>query len=71
MAADHNRDIAKAARAALGSIGCVRRGRSRTWLDDRGWWVGVIEFQPSSWSKGSYLNVGASFLWAAEDSSGF
>jgi hypothetical protein len=23
----------------------------------------VVEFQPSSWSKGSYLNVGAMWLW--------
>jgi hypothetical protein len=32
-------------------------------LDDHAWWVGVIEFQPSGWSKGSYLNVAASYLW--------
>jgi hypothetical protein len=64
MALDHNRDIAMAARSVLRPIGCVQKGRSRTWLDDRGWWVGVIEFQPSGWSKGSYLNVGACFLWS-------
>jgi hypothetical protein len=36
-------------------------------LDDRSWWLGVVEFQPSSWSKGSYLNVGVSWLWFEKD----
>ncbi len=67
MPADHNRDIATAARTILKPFGCVQKGRSRMWLDDRGWWLGVVEFQPSGWSKGSYLNVAASFLWDADD----
>jgi hypothetical protein len=33
------------------------------WLDDHTWWLVVVEFQPSSWSQGSYLNVGAMWLW--------
>jgi len=48
-------------------MGLVQKGRSRTWLDDRGWWLGVVEFQPSSWSRGSYLNVGCSWLWQVKD----
>ena len=44
-------------------MGLSRKGRSRVWLDDRGWYVTVVEFQPSGFSKGSYLNVGAHFLW--------
>ena len=60
---DHNREIATAAKSVLAPLGCIRKGRSRVWLDDQGWWVGKIEFQPSSCSKGSYLNVGASYLW--------
>ncbi len=67
MEEDHNRDIATAARATLRPIGCVQKGRSRTWLDDRGWWIAVVEFQPSGWSKGSYLNVAACFLWSEKD----
>jgi hypothetical protein len=62
-ATDHNREIALAAKRVLAPLGCVRKGRSRTWLDDHGWWTGVIEFQPSGWSKGSYLNVAACYLW--------
>lgn len=42
-------------------------GRSRTWLDDHGWWICVFEFQPSGWSRGSYLNVGCMWLWHEKD----
>ncbi|MGH8054750.1 MAG: DUF4304 domain-containing protein [Stenotrophomonas sp.] len=63
----HSRLINAAAKAALRPLGCVQKGRSRTWLDDHGWWVGVVEFQPSSWSKGSYLNVGVCWLWYEKD----
>lgn len=49
--------------AALSPLGCMQKGRSRTWLDDRSWWIGVVEFQPSAWARGSYLNVGACWLW--------
>lgn len=64
---DHNALITRAARAALRPIGCVQKGRSRTWLDDNHWWVTVVEFQPSAWSKGTYLNVGACWLWYTKD----
>ena len=51
----------------LRPVGLVQQGRSRAWLDDRGWWVGVVEFQPSSFSRGSYLNVGVNWLWTPEE----
>lgn len=63
---NHNTLIARAARAALRPIGCIQKGKSRTWLDDHHWWVTVVEFQPSGWSKGTYLNVGACWLWYAK-----
>jgi hypothetical protein len=44
-----------------------RKGQSRVWFKDNGWWLGVVEFQPSSWSRGSYLNVAAMWLWNAKD----
>lgn len=62
---DHNALIAVAAKAALGPLGFRRRGRSRLWLADHGWWLSVVEFQPSAWEKGSYLNVAAHWLWGA------
>lgn len=51
------------AKEVLGPLGLRRKGRSRSWLDDRGWWLGNVEFQPSSGSQGSYLNVGVMWLW--------
>jgi hypothetical protein len=61
---DHNQYLTQAARAHLRPLGFVQKGRSRTWLWDRRWHLLVVEFQPSSWSRGSYLNVGATLLWA-------
>jgi hypothetical protein len=63
----HSKIIAQAAKDTLSPLGVFQKGRSRTWIDDRGWWIVVIEFQPSSWSRGSYLNVGAMWLWHAKD----
>jgi hypothetical protein len=58
-----SRIIESEAKTILGPMGVKQKGRSRTWLDDRGWWLGVVEFQPSSFSKGSYLNVGCMWFW--------
>lgn len=59
---DHNKIIAAVAKKALTPLGLRRDGRSRVWYDDHGWWAIVVEFQPSSWSRGSYLNVGLSWM---------
>jgi hypothetical protein len=64
---DHNQLIARAAKAALAPLGCMQKGRSRIWFSDHGWWLAVIEFQPTSWGKGSYLNAAAMWLWNAKD----
>ncbi len=64
---DHNRLIKNAAKSFLQPLGCKQKGTSRTWLDPHPLWVGVIEFQPSSWARGSYLNVGACWLWYEKD----
>lgn len=60
---DHNKVLADSARAALAPLGFKRKGRSRTWYRDGTWWLAVIEFQPSSYSRGSYLNVSPMWLW--------
>ncbi|HWA27784.1 MAG TPA: hypothetical protein VG734_19160 [Lacunisphaera sp.] len=59
---DHNKLIAAAAKKGLTPLGLRRDGKSRIWYDDHGWWVIVVEFQPSGWSRGSYLNVAVSWL---------
>jgi hypothetical protein len=63
----HTKLLNAAARDVLRPLGITQKGRSRTWLDDRGWWLGVIEFQPSDWARGSYLNVGVNWLWDPKD----
>ena len=59
----HDKLIASAARETLRPLGFEQKGRSRLWFADHGWWLVVVEFQPSSWSRGSYLNVAAKWLW--------
>jgi len=66
-ASPHAKLIDAAARKYLRPLGCIQKGRSRVWLLDRSWFISVVEFQPSSWSKGSYLNVSAHFLWVWHD----
>jgi len=66
-AREHSKIIARVAKETLAPLGLFQKGSSRTWIDDRGWWIVVIEFQPSGFGKGSYLNVGAMWLWHEED----
>ncbi|MEZ5826909.1 MAG: hypothetical protein R3D30_07305 [Hyphomicrobiales bacterium] len=68
---EHGKLITAAARSALTPLGCNQISRSRTWISDERFWVIQIEFQPSGWSKGSYLNVGASWLWRVQKSFAF
>ncbi len=64
---NHNKLIASIAKSILSSEGIIRKGRSRTWLDDNLWFTTIIEFQPSNWAKGSYLNIGVNFHWYEKD----
>ncbi len=57
--------INQAAKEILAPYGMFRKGSSRIWLDDNGYFMIQTEFQPSGYSQGSYLNVGISFLWEA------
>ncbi len=63
----HSELLTAAARLILRPMGLVQQGRSRTWFDDNAWWLCVVEFQPSSWSRGSYLNVGCMWLWHVKE----
>ncbi|MFE7516897.1 hypothetical protein ACFU8I_37590 [Streptomyces sp. NPDC057540] len=56
------RIITSAARESLKPIGLAQRGRSRLWIDDHEWWLGVVEFTPPR-IAGSGLYVGAMWLW--------
>ena len=59
----HSRIIASAAKAELGPIGFRQRGRSRLWLADHGYWLNVVEFTPSGWSKSVSLMNAVHWLW--------
>lgn len=59
----HDKIINIAAKKVLAPNGLFRKGSSRVWLDDNGYFIIQVEFQPSGYSKGSFLNVGVSFLW--------
>ena len=63
----HSKLIAEAGKKILKPLGLIQKGRSRFWRDDRNWFVIGVEFQPSSWSRGSYLNVGCSWLWQVKN----
>ncbi|MGV9641667.1 hypothetical protein [Streptomyces sp. NPDC003514] len=62
-ASSASRLVAEAARTRLRPLGLRQRGRSRLWLDDHGWWLGLVEFPSPTWSQGSGLQVGAMWLW--------
>lgn len=47
--------------------GVFQKGSSRVFLDDNGYYFTMIEFQPYSLSKGTFLNVGMSFLFQKND----
>lgn len=44
-----------------------QKGNSRVYLDDNGYYFTMAEFQPYSLRKGTFLNVGLSFLFTKED----
>jgi hypothetical protein len=48
-----------------------QQGVSRVWFDDRGWFTTIVEFQPSSYARGAYLNIGANPHWYKETNIGF
>lgn len=59
----HNRIIKELCKEILLPLGVFQCGSSRVYVDDNGYFFTIIEFQPSSWSKGTYLNIAIHFLW--------
>lgn len=59
----HNKIINIVAKHYLAPEGLFRVGSSRSWIDDNGYFLTIVEFQPSSYSRGTYLNVGIDFMW--------
>lgn len=63
----HNQIITKTATRFFKAYGITRKGKSRTFLDDHDWYTTIIEFQPSGFDKGTFLNVGVNFHWFEHD----
>ncbi len=63
MSGPHSKIIAAAAKAELGPLGFKRRGQSRLWLKDHGFWLNVVEFKASQWSIAVDLGHAAHWLW--------
>lgn len=66
----HAKIINAVAKRILAPQGFFRKGSSRIWLQDNGWYLTMVEFQPSGYSKGTYLNVAMNFLWGKPLSEG-
>ncbi|WP_444938507.1 DUF4304 domain-containing protein [Microbulbifer sp. JMSA002] len=60
---NHNKLITQKARENLKPLGFVQSGKSRIWYKDNGWWSVVVEFQPSSHTRGTYVNVSVSHFF--------
>ncbi len=60
---EHSKIINTIAKKKFKSLGIKQKGQSRIWLDDRGWFTTIIEFQPFRGSQGTTLNIGVNFHW--------
>jgi hypothetical protein len=67
---DYNKIIGKVAREIFKPYGIKQKGKSRLFIDDNGWFMIIIEFQPS-YSKGTYLNIGINFNWRLDSDFSF
>lgn len=59
----HSNIIKQVCKELLIPLGVFQKGTSRLYLDDNEYFFTAIEFQPSSWNSGTYLNIGLTFLW--------
>lgn len=59
----HNKIINDVAKRILKPEGLFRVGSSRSWIEDNGYLFTIVNFEPSGYTKGSYLNVGIDFMW--------
>lgn len=59
----HSKIIKQVCKEILIPLGVFQKGSSRLYLDDNDYFFTVVEFQPSNWNCGTYLNIGLTFLW--------
>lgn len=63
----HTKAIRETARNKFKGLGLKQKGQSRLWYLSGDYYTILVEFQPSSWSTGTYLNVGVDFNWYIRD----
>lgn len=63
----HNKIIKTTVKKFLEPENLFQIGSSRCWLDDQGYYMILIEFASSGYSKGASLNAGVSFLWESTE----
>ena len=63
----HDQIIKQLCKDTLLPLGVFQKGTSRIYIDDNGYFFTVLEFQPSAYTKGTYLNVALHFLWNERD----
>ena len=64
----HSKIIKQVCKEILIPLGVFQKGTSRLYLDDNDYFFTVVEFQPSNWDRGTYLNIGLTFLWGYNQS---
>ncbi|MDR2578995.1 MAG: hypothetical protein LBC70_09370 [Chitinispirillales bacterium] len=64
---DHNKIIKAIAKKSFIPYGIKQKGQSRSFIDDNGWYIIIIGFQPSKYGNGTYLNIGINFNWYVKD----
>jgi hypothetical protein len=67
MTVDTKTIIKKISKERFGVVGLKQKGQSRMWYFPGDYYLILVEFQPSSWDTGTYLNVGLDFNWYPKD----
>lgn len=67
MTGDSTKIIKKVTKERLSVHGLKQKGQSRMWYFPGDYYLILVEFQPSSWDTGTYLNVGLDFNWYPQD----
>jgi hypothetical protein len=60
---EHGAVLRRVVRETLEPIGLTTAMGPRYWVDDHGWWLTCLWYEPSDFQQGTYLRAGRMFLW--------
>ena len=60
---NHGAILRRVMREVLEPAGLIRPAGSRYWVDDHGWWLAALWFEPSDFDRGTYLRASRMYLW--------